>query len=230
MMMDQQLRVAEHASERRNERQFVGAVCASLSHEIKNCLAIINENAGLMGDLALLAGQGRPVDPERQGRIAATIQNQVKRSDDLVRQLNRFAHSGDEDCRSLDLGDIIAFVKTLFEPTAAKAGVPLTTGPIADVTIETAPLELIQLLWLLMAAGVDRCAGDGVTVSTEATIGRVMIRIEVHPLSAAPPPPLSDGIFDLAQSMGGTLEQAPDKGGINLSLPLKAVPRCPEGP
>ena len=30
---------------------FMGKVTASLSHEIKNTLAIINESAGLMGDL-----------------------------------------------------------------------------------------------------------------------------------------------------------------------------------
>ena len=33
------------------EIAFMGKVTASLSHEIKNTLAIINESVGLMGDL-----------------------------------------------------------------------------------------------------------------------------------------------------------------------------------
>jgi len=45
--------------------QFYGKICASLSHEIKNALAIINEDAGLLNDFAALADQGRPLDPER---------------------------------------------------------------------------------------------------------------------------------------------------------------------
>ena len=35
--------------------QFFGKMTASISHEIKNVLAIINENAGLLEDLALLS-------------------------------------------------------------------------------------------------------------------------------------------------------------------------------
>lgn len=214
-----------------HERQFVGTVCASLSHEIKNCLAIINENAGLMGDLALMAGQGRPVDPERQGRIAATIQNQVKRSDELVRQLNRFAHSGDVNCRPLVLNDTIAFVLALFERTAAKSGVRVEAGSIDDVTIETAPLELIQLLWRLLAAGVEHFSGGGLTVSAQAAGQQALIQIKVQPplanqppLTQSPPPALPGGVLDLARSMGGALEQTSDGGTIKLCLPLMRAP------
>lgn len=219
-----------------HERQFVGTVCASLSHDIKNCLAIINENAGLLGDLALMAGQGRPVDPERQGRIAAMIQKQVKRSDALVGQLNRFAHSGDVDCRSLELGETIRFVMALFERTAAKAGARIEAGSLGEVTMETAPLQLMQLLWGLLAEGVGRAAGGRLVVGAEAANQEALIRIEVQPppvdaqLSAQPPSPLPEAVLDLARAMGGILEQIPDGGAFKLALPLKGVPHCPEGP
>ena len=41
--------------------QFFGKMTASISHEIKNVLAIINENAGLLEDLALMADRGAEI-------------------------------------------------------------------------------------------------------------------------------------------------------------------------
>jgi hypothetical protein len=38
---------------------------ASISHEIKNVMAIINESAGLLEDYSLMAEKGMPIDPER---------------------------------------------------------------------------------------------------------------------------------------------------------------------
>ena len=40
--------------------QFFGKVSASIAHEIKNVLAIINENAGLLEDLTFAARKERP--------------------------------------------------------------------------------------------------------------------------------------------------------------------------
>ncbi len=45
--------------------QFFGEMSASISHEIKNVLAIVNENAGLLEDLTLMADRGKPIDPAR---------------------------------------------------------------------------------------------------------------------------------------------------------------------
>jgi len=45
--------------------QFFGKMTASISHEIKNVLAIINENAGLLEDLALMADGGAEIEPQR---------------------------------------------------------------------------------------------------------------------------------------------------------------------
>jgi hypothetical protein len=43
--------------------QFYGKITASVSHEIKNVLAIINENAGLLEDFTFMADRGKPIDP-----------------------------------------------------------------------------------------------------------------------------------------------------------------------
>ncbi len=207
---------------RRNERQFVGSVCASISHEIKNCLAIINENAGLMGDLALMAGQGRPADPERQARIAASVQKQVARADQLVRNLNRFAHSGDIENRPPELAASIAFVQTLFERTATNSGHRLETGSIATAVVACAPLVLLQLLWRLLLAGVERADGDVLTISAQVAGPQAQIHLQVQsPGTEIQPPPLPDALLDLAHAQGGTVEQVPASGSLSLRLPLK---------
>ena len=45
--------------------QFFGRISASISHELKNVLAIINENAGLLEDLTSMADRGKPIDSAR---------------------------------------------------------------------------------------------------------------------------------------------------------------------
>jgi C4-dicarboxylate-specific signal transduction histidine kinase len=43
--------------------QFFGRMSASISHELKNALAIIKENAGLLADYVAMMGKGTPIDP-----------------------------------------------------------------------------------------------------------------------------------------------------------------------
>jgi len=76
--------------------RFFGRMSASISHEIKNVLAIINENAGLLDDFALMAEKGMPLDPRRLGKVAESLMKQVRRADAIVRNMNKFAHSVDD--------------------------------------------------------------------------------------------------------------------------------------
>jgi len=43
--------------------RFFGNISTSISHEIKNVLAIINENAGLLEDYNLHGRKGNPAQP-----------------------------------------------------------------------------------------------------------------------------------------------------------------------
>ncbi len=63
--------------------RFFGQVIASVTHDIKNSLATINENAGLLTDHATMAARGRPLDPEKVNVLAMRIMDQVKRADGL---------------------------------------------------------------------------------------------------------------------------------------------------
>ena len=50
--------------------RFFSATTASLSHELKNALAIIKENAGLLTDYMAMFEKGSPVAPDRLITVA----------------------------------------------------------------------------------------------------------------------------------------------------------------
>lgn len=148
--------------------QFFGKMSASISHEIKNVLAIINENAGLLEDLTVMAGRGLPVDPERLKTQAGRIIKQIRRGDDIVKGMNRFAHSVDDPLRQADLHDTLGFMCTLSGRFASMRGITLELEPPStQVPITTNPFFLQNLIWLCLDFAMGS-TGTGKTVALRA--------------------------------------------------------------
>jgi len=151
-----------------NALKFFGKITASVSHELKNVLAIINENAGLLEDLCAMAEKGRPVDPVRIKTVSGKIIKQVRRGDDIIIGLNSFAHSADESVCDIDLCEGIKLVSGLSGRIAVMRGISLATDQISDpVIINTNPFLLETLVWLFLDFAMD-AAGEGKTVSITA--------------------------------------------------------------
>jgi signal transduction histidine kinase len=151
-----------------NALKFFGKMAASISHELKNVLAIINENAGLLEDLCVMAERGKPVDPGRIKTVAGKVIKQVHRGDEIIRRLNKYAHSVDElDC-DVDANDILALVSGLSERIALMRGISLEPDQMPNpVIINTNPFLLETLVWLFLDFAMD-AAGEGKTVSITA--------------------------------------------------------------
>ena len=148
--------------------QFFGKMSASISHEIKNVLAIINENAGLLEDYNLMAERGSPVSPERLKALADTVTAQIRRADRIVKNMNRFAHSVDEEETPVDLGDLLELVAALSSRFAAMRGVEIDLKPPAEsLSVVSSPFFLANLLWLALDFAMD-AAGKGKTVGLTA--------------------------------------------------------------
>jgi len=86
---------------------FFGRIAASVTHELNNAIAIINEHSGLLDDLAEGVRQGMPVDDKKLKTIAKKIAAQVDRGKELIKRLNRFAHAADEPLKQSDLDDLL---------------------------------------------------------------------------------------------------------------------------
>lgn len=92
---------------------FFGAISASMTHELKNVLATINEFSGLLEDLSLVAAKGKPLSPERLQTICGKISAQVRRGERLLTGLNRFSHSVDEPVAMVQLTAVLENITSL---------------------------------------------------------------------------------------------------------------------
>jgi C4-dicarboxylate-specific signal transduction histidine kinase len=148
--------------------QFFGKMSASISHDLKNVLAVINENAGLLEDLSFMAEKGKPLDPARMKRLAADVKNQVRRGDQIISCMNRFAHTPDLEAATIDLWELLGLLAELSLRYASMRGVRLEIHRPADaVTVTTAPFVLLNLLWYCLDFAMA-AAGPGKTVELAA--------------------------------------------------------------
>jgi len=156
--------------------RFFGQITASISHEIKNCLAIMNENAGLLQDLIIMGQRGTPLDPERINRIAGKINGQVQRADSVVKHLNRFAHSTDDLEKSMDLMEALSLTIALNRRLAVNRGVELNLTDPEEVCVVSANPFLFQYL---ISRGLDVLIETGSAKRIDIMLKRTEERVTV---------------------------------------------------
>jgi C4-dicarboxylate-specific signal transduction histidine kinase len=128
--------------------QFFGRVSASISHEIKNVLAIMNENAGLLEDFVMMAGKGVPLSNERLDGLAMALHKQIQRADGIVKKMNQFAHSADRPMENVDLYDAICLVTDICGRMIELKRVNVKTiQPASPVTVNTHRFYVQNMLW-----------------------------------------------------------------------------------
>lgn len=142
--------------------RFFGKVSASISHEMKNILAIINENAGLLEDLSFAARKGSPIDPDRLDRTVGNFGKQIQRADTILRNMSCFAHSVDQFNATVNLGELTRLVADLAGRMAAMRKVAIEiAAPPEPIHLSANPFLLENLVWLCLeyaiaATGADR--------------------------------------------------------------------------
>ena len=167
----------------RQELRYFGAVTASVSHELKNVLAILNEHAGLLQDFTAMAEQGQPLDVERIRRLSATMLAQIGRGGAIVKRMNRFAHSADQERATVELGGLAALVVELFGRSAATRGVTVAVrGAQQALLIRTRPFALETLLGSLLDRLTAALPGIG-TLAIELQSGGATAQISVPGLA-----------------------------------------------
>ena len=140
--------------------RFFGKMSATVSHEIKNGLAVINENAGLLKDLILMAEKGRPLDPARIKSIADKVLERVDKADHVVRNLNLFAHKVDSPVAAVDLFENLTLIVELTGRLASNRGKTIRiVPPESPVRITTNPFVFINLCWCCIETAMDAAPG-----------------------------------------------------------------------
>ena len=149
--------------------QFFGRITASISHEIRNVLAVLNENAGLLEDVVLMAEKGIPMNPERLKNLAGSMGKQIVRANGIVENMNRFAHAVDERSKEVDLNEILSLVVALAQRFADMRGVMLE--PVygdSRMLLRSNPFLLENLLWCFLDFAMEATRkGEGLKIVSE---------------------------------------------------------------
>jgi signal transduction histidine kinase len=130
---------------------FFGTVMASISHELKNRIATIKEQAGLLKDYSAMAEKGRKINIERLGWLGQGLTEQVVKADTILKGMNQFVHSVDNIIRPTDLNDLLRLSISLAKHLADLHRISLKLRA-ADppVKVTTSPFFLMNLMWLCL--------------------------------------------------------------------------------
>jgi hypothetical protein len=240
-----------HRPLRQQDVAFFGATTASVSHELKNVVTIINETAGLLHDLTLAADRGRPLDTLRVRKIATDVSSHVARAVEILNRLNRFAHSTDAPKHSFDLCGVVRDAAALSARPASlrsmelEARVPpgpiwvssyafglhqlITLGIRLLVQGNPSPTTITLVLEQPRDAGPDAADGDvgrGPTASaTDLPAGRRAV-VRIAPMPVVPSevaPSAWDELCVLAAELGSAASFVPEQG-ERAGAVLLAVP------
>jgi signal transduction histidine kinase len=211
---------------------FFGAVAASLSHELNNVFATINELSGLLEDLALTGERGRPPAPERIRAITGRIATQVQRGQRQSKQLNHFAHSADSPWAEVDAGQVAAEVVDLGQRLARLRKVELTsTVPPEPIPLQTDPFLLRHVLWRCVELVISATEpGNRVGVSLNQARDTDGLEVKVSGSCAPAGTALDQKVVllsGLAEALGGRLEDGLRHGEsayLTVRLPQRLVP------
>lgn len=175
--------------------RFFGEMSASISHEMKNVLAIVNENAGLLNDMVQLSEQGMPLAAERLAGMAQSISRQVQRGDRIVKRMNRFAHSADHPRESVDVGDTLGLVNEVASRLIAMRGAPPQIDvPAEAIRVRTHRFFLENLIWNCLCRLMDARGAEPqepIRIQVTADGGGARIRFRAPPVG----PRAADGGF-----------------------------------
>ena len=208
--------------------RFFGKMTASISHEIKNVMAIINESAGLLEDYSLMAEKGMPIDPERLRVVSDRVANQIRRANGITKNLNSLAHSVDEFQKSVDIKETLELAVGLTGRFADMRSVILDFQPPSEFpAVITSPFHLLNLIWQVLDFAMD-ASGAGKRVGLTFEAGPTTVKIRFTGIEALTNVP--ETVFPTAKEaallhmLGATIHQDAEKGEINLVLPKDVRP------
>ena len=168
--------------------QYFGAMLPSHSHEAKNVLAVINENAGLMDDYILMAQKGKSLNLERLSSLAATIRKQVIRLNDLITDVRQAAEGIENNTQEICLVNHARQVSELMSKKAATRSIRFEVSARQEpILIHAKPVLLLHMLWVCLdyAMGVSNKGSQIVLTLEKRTEDAVVLLSGIDGLDSA---------------------------------------------
>lgn len=206
--------------------RFIGKILAGFTHEIKNYIAIIKESAGLIGDMINLEKKSRNESREYL-EIIHSIEEQIERTNNLFRYLNRFSHRMDTELSSFNVNETMEELIALLTRFANQRKISLETDFQKDIpSMDNNPSMLQLLVFHFLEEKLTRLDKNSrLIIKTESANGSIAIRIipKGNLLDAdREEGSVSNEIQeDVIRHLGGNLSITKEE--IVIRLPVKAI-------
>lgn len=133
----------------------IGEMAAGLAHEIKNPLA------SLSGAIQILKGEMEQNDSDNM-RLMHIVLRETDRLSNLVNNFLNFARPSTGQAESVDLGNALTEVTTLFEKDSSMRRRIKMALTIKDkVVVQFDPLQLNQVFWNLLSNAAEAIENEG---------------------------------------------------------------------
>ena len=165
---------------------FFGSVNASISHELKNILAIVSETAGFINDLTGLAKQGKDLKLSLLENCSDSIAEEIQRGFTTLKQMNKFAHSVDSPVKSIDLAEILDLAVKLSGYSSSASTVHFASPDKALPPAFTCPFLLLNLLYKVLCFTYTSAGPEGqvqIRFDAEKKDGALLIFSSPNPLA-----------------------------------------------
>lgn len=203
--------------------RFIGKIMAGFTHEIKNYLAIINESAGLMGDMIKVEKPPRK-NVQEYLDIIRSIEDQIERAAKHFTHLNRFSHRMDTETSTFNLNECLEELIALMNRSANKKRISLERDFQRNLSpVHSNPSMLQFLVFSLIDQNIEGLDKNSrITVRTGITENSVTISIipegnfvETDVNAGMPQSPIHESII---RQLGGSTLQGAGKETI-ITLP-----------
>ena len=199
---------------------FFGQVNASISHELKNIMAIISEAAGLLQDLTDMATRRQKIELELLKTCSQDIIEEIQRGFTTIKQMNSFSHSVDNPVKKVNLIDVTSLMIGLAKFLSFASDVRFEPVSKSDLVVLTCPFRLQNLIYQVLVFAFKSAGPNGeirVAIDPQAN-GNIHISFSGYGTR-------DDGTFvtekasKLAASIGVDIREAMDSKSLKLIVP-----------
>jgi len=196
---------------------FFGKVNASISHELKNILAIISEAAGLLQDLTEMVTKGQKIELEMLKTCSQDIVEEIQRGFTTIRQMNTFSHSVDAPLKSVNLIEVLDLMINLAGFLSFASKVRFDSTQEEALVVSTCPFRLQNLVYQTLVFAFKSVGSSGeiqVAIHRESS-GSARIAFSGLGTRADLPFPTEE-TKNIAQSIGAEIRMAEDSQAIDI--------------
>lgn len=197
---------------------FVGIITASVSHELQNVFAVINESGGLMQDI--ISFQSDP-GPGIMKAPLLQIQNSIEKGAEIVRELNSFSHIAQSPFSSFDVTEAVSGIVFLSRRLFERKGLILSIdkeGSENSIASNQLIFQMVVFMAIEFAGTCQEHSEVAVSVKGEKKISVKVERTGYNTTSAETKSELEQALGELSTGIGAVIQCQGDSGIVELNF------------